>query len=434
MYAMTSHQAGERPTAEMPMPGGEAQMRLLSVMNNDNPMYQICQELPLLAKELRKYQNAAISTSRTCEDLEKDYLHGWPMVVLLLSMSQGAIKSIVGGTVAFDANQIDRWYDLPSNGIKGAGIYVIGLARKNSGGKFLNGAELRQLIDGLEQYLRGAKVINSYNKVELSDQQLKDKKWVMEVDSIHHQQGDPTDGSVAQFLNGKHDEKSIQELIASFKRRETNLDSTNAVRQIQSPLYVGSSLDLNKRENNYYRNLREMNRPLCLTVSILEALNLKMDIIIKTVLRIWKDEQLPLAERLVTTLARSLLHQTGFNSTQAEANSTTPTRSVLSLGWREVELKGFLTSNSHKMEVEMDKRESFLDNIQELNQKLENIRSTLDECQELQDGLQVTGLMQPSQILDRLNQAKVDMIEGQDRLRKQTKILEVYIEFYKQFK
>ncbi|KAM0429209.1 hypothetical protein ACHAQK_011254 [Fusarium lateritium] len=434
MYAMTSHQAGERPTAEMPMPGGEAQMRLLSVMNNDNPMYQICQELPLLAKELRKDQNAAISTSRTCEDLEKDYLHGWPMVVLLLSMSQGAIKSIVGGTVAFDANQIDRWYDLPSNGIKGAGIYVIGLARKNSGGKFLNGAELRQLIDGLEQYLRGAKVINSYNKVELSDQQLKDKKWVMEVDSIHHQQGDPTDGSVAQFLNGKHDEKSIQELIASFKRRETNLDSTNAVRQIQSPLYVGSSLDLNKRENNYYRNLREMNRPLCLTVSILEALNLKMDIIIKTVLRIWKDEQLPLAERLVTTLARSLLHQTGFNSTQAEANSTTPTRSVLSLGWREVELKGFLTSNSHKMEVEMDKRESFLDNIQELNQKLENIRSTLDECQELQDGLQVTGLMQPSQILDRLNQAKVDMIEGQDRLRKQTKILEVYIEFYKQFK
>ncbi|KAM0204937.1 hypothetical protein ACHAPA_002264 [Fusarium lateritium] len=418
----------------MPMPGGEAQMRLLSVMNNDNPMYQICQELPLLAKELRKDQNAAISTSRTCEDLEKDYLHGWPMVVLLLSMSQGAIKSIVGGTVAFDANQIDRWYDLPSNGIKGAGIYVIGLARKNSGGKFLNGAELRQLIDGLEQYLRGAKVINSYNKVELSDQQLKDKKWVMEVDSIHHQQGDPTDGSVAQFLNGKHDEKSIQELIASFKRRETNLDSTNAVRQIQSPLYVGSSLDLNKRENNYYRNLREMNRPLCLTVSILEALNLKMDIIIKTVLRIWKDEQLPLAERLVTTLARSLLHQTGFNSTQAEANSTTPTRSVLSLGWREVELKGFLTSNSHKMEVEMDKRESFLDNIQELNQKLENIRSTLDECQELQDGLQVTGLMQPSQILDRLNQAKVDMIEGQDRLRKQTKILEVYIEFYKQFK
>ncbi|KAM0228109.1 hypothetical protein ACHAP5_012030 [Fusarium lateritium] len=415
----------------MPMPGGETQLRLLSVMNNDNPIYQICQELPLLAKELRKDQNAAISTSRTCEDLENDDLHGWPMVVLLLSMSQGAIKSIVGGTVAFDANQIDRWYDLPSNGIKGAGIYVIGLARRNSGGKFLNGAELHQLIDGLEQYLRGAKVINSSNKVGLSEQQLKDKKWTMEVDSIHHQQSDPTDGSAAQFLNGEHDEKSIEELIASFKRRETNLDSTNAVRQIQSPLYVGSSLDLNKRENNYYRNLREMNRPLCLTVSILEALNLKMDIIIKIVLRTWKEEQLPLAERLVATLARSLLHQTGFNSTQAETNSTTPTRSVLSLGWREVELKGFLTSNSHKMEVEIDKRESFQDKLQELNQKLEHVRITLDECQELQDSSQATGLMQPGQILDRLNQAKVDMIERQDRLRKHTKKLQGFIDFYK---
>ncbi|CAJ0552183.1 Ff.00g061620.m01.CDS01 [Fusarium sp. VM40] len=362
---MTSNQ-----TAEMPMPGGETQLRLLRVMDNNNPIYQICQELPLLAKELRKEKDAAISTSRMCEDLEKDNLHGWPMVVLLLSMSQSAIKSIIGGTVAFDANKSDCWYDQPSSGIKGAGIYVIGLARKNSGGKFLNGAELRDLINGLEQYIRGAKVINSSSNVGLSAQQLEDKKWTMKVDGIYRQAGDPTDGSVAQFIK-KNGEKSIQELVTSFKRRVTNLDTTNTVRQIQSPLYVGCSIDLNTRVNNYYRNLRDTNKPLCLTVSVLEALNLKMDIIIKIALRTWKDEQLPLAERLVTTLARSLVHQTGFNATQAGANSTSPTRSVLSLGWRAVNIKGFLTSNSNEMEVEMDKRELFLDKLQELNQKLE---------------------------------------------------------------
>ncbi|KAJ3518718.1 hypothetical protein NM208_g14411 [Fusarium decemcellulare] len=122
-----------------------------------------------------------------------------------------------------------------------------------------------------------------------------------------------------QFITRTGDEGVISELIQSLRRRITGLDITKQVRHIQSPLYVGCSNDLRERVLSSSRQLRTRNRPLCLTVSVLKALNLEVEVVVRVVVRTWEPVQLSLAERLVATLAGSLLCWSGFNTTQAGA-------------------------------------------------------------------------------------------------------------------
>lgn len=50
---------------------------------------------------------------------------------------------------------------------------------------------------------------------------------------------------------------------------------------------------------------------------MLAANSTPVDLVPRVALRIWQNDQLSLAERLITNLAASLVCQTGFNATQA---------------------------------------------------------------------------------------------------------------------
>ncbi|KAL6354996.1 hypothetical protein LRP88_12354 [Fusarium phalaenopsidis] len=121
-----------------------------------------------------------------------------------------------------------------------------------------------------------------------------------------------------------------------FKRRcNRTLDPSGKARQIQSPLYVGCSTDLRSRTSAYKRSARRslasVNKPLCLVVNSLEALNLSVDLGVQIALRIWELDHLPLAEQLVPITACSLVHQCDFNATEAGGTGLSTVSSLATL-------------------------------------------------------------------------------------------------------
>ncbi|KAF4978801.1 hypothetical protein FZEAL_4868 [Fusarium zealandicum] len=412
-----------KATAEMPMPGGLTQLRLIKCLECQDSLYELSQELPRLAAELRSASGRPISTTKTSEAIEGDHLNGWEMVILLLSMSRRAIKSIIYGTVAYDGNLPSRWYDEPTSSVAIPGVYVIGLTRRRCDCKFLNEEELELLIGGLERYVRGYGVITGApSRAQMTIIQQAEVRWVRNVDDAYAEPGHQSNGSSAFFLGRTGDVALVLELIESLKRRITGLDGTKKIRHIQSPLYVGCSNNLRQRLATYKRNLRTANRPLYLTVSVLKALGLEVVVVPRVVMRTWKAEQLSLGERLVTTLAGSLITQYGFNATQAGAN-TGDGIGQGNLIWGPIEREGFLVSNLQSMEAEMSRREEFLADLSGFNTSLDNAVAISRECEVIRTHLDVSRLSTPLQILRALNECKLKLQYEQERLKKKNEIL-----------
>ncbi|KAJ4157068.1 hypothetical protein NW754_008710 [Fusarium falciforme] len=178
------------------------------------------------------------------------------------------------------------------------GVYVIGMSREGQQGKFSNINKIERLVDGLERYVKGARIclrhcnVTGTPSMTATDKALMD--WIRTVDPF----------SSSEIL-------TIEGVIEMFKKRcNRTRDPSGKVRQIQSPLSVGCSTYLRSRTNAYKRSARRslasVNKPLCLVVNTLEALNLSVDISVQIAIRIWEPNHLPLAEQLVTTIACSL--------------------------------------------------------------------------------------------------------------------------------
>jgi hypothetical protein len=302
-----------KATPERPMPGGPSQIRLIDMVETKDSLYELYMELPRLADELRKNPDCKkyrFNVSKTADDIEGDSASGWTMMILLHSMGKAVIKSIIGGTVASDRNV--NWYPHPSQASAESGIYVVGMSRVGQGGKFLTGDEIADLVRGLERYLSGAAVVNAGM---MTAAQRHDRDWVFTVDRVLDDPNNPYPHP--RFINGDGDCKALEALVESLGKRIRPGSPTT--RQVQSPLYVGCSTNLQKRLADYTPNrwFRGVNKPLALTASVLAALGTPVKLVPRVVLRTWKDGQLAPAERLVTTLAASLVCQTGFNAIQA---------------------------------------------------------------------------------------------------------------------
>lgn len=263
------------------------------------------------------------SVTQTVAAIQGDQAKGWKMLHLLYSMDRSVIRAIVRNTVAYDTlTSQAKWLQMPgpTEG-KVPGVYVIGLGRDD--GRFLNIKEMLKLADGIEDYVSGYHQIKRYHRIRvqggvvlLSPAEQAQIDWVNRVDK----------GSVvtrpvpddAQYLKQDAEVPRIEALASGLRARcQIALDPTQSVRQVQSPLYVGCSVDLRRRTESYSRDgLVDMNKPLGLTLRVLEALEIPMKLSIQVAIKIWELDQLPLAEQLVATLAGSLVYQYGFNATE----------------------------------------------------------------------------------------------------------------------
>ncbi|KAH6999755.1 hypothetical protein EDB80DRAFT_584523 [Ilyonectria destructans] len=322
------------PTAEMLMPGGQEQQDLLDVLEKHNSL-----------------------------------------------MDRSAIRAIIRGTVAFDTFKEEaKWLEIPGEAEgKVPGVYVIGLSRRDHDGQFLNILETEKLICGLQNYIDGYRALDRHrSRVQLqvatqgnlTPQDKERISWVFKADGfpgvvLPH-------GSIpeAKFVESDHDVTNIEALIKSFQRRcDVTLDPSKEIRQVQSPIYVGCSSNLRERTSDYsLKDPTGLNNPLALTVNILSALDLPVNLAVQVALRIWESDQLPFAEQLVATLASSLVYQHGFNDTEVggTAGSTVTTSSLLAA--RELIMchNQTMSENVKKTIAEMEKRLEFIKTLESL--------------------------------------------------------------------
>lgn len=316
------------PTATMPMPGGQDQIRLLNAFEKRAALLELSLQLPELADSLEAdpvMQSRNFSISRTTSAIRGDEDNSSAMVKLLHSMELGAIKAVVRGTVAHDSFLDDaKWFKMPVKAEgKVPGVYVIGLSRDQCQGKFLNILEMEKLVAGIHKYIEGFKLLEtlphpSKRSAPVLPRERELLQWVNEVDSTD-EVAPKSFPETARFIDKDSEVPSIEALASMFKGRcNRTLDPTGLVRQVQSPLYVGCSIDLLSRTSRYLRKgLVGVNKPLGLTVGVLAALDLPVSLSIHVALRVWRPDHLPLAEQLLATLGSSLAYQSGFNATEA---------------------------------------------------------------------------------------------------------------------
>ncbi|RKL47032.1 hypothetical protein BFJ72_g2769 [Fusarium proliferatum] len=401
-----------RVTAEMPMPGNEAQMELIDAVSRGNSLYELYLRLPRLADDLENNQvlkDNEFDIVNTVRSLRRDA--SWPMCELLHSMSPKVIKSIIQGTVAYDSHPkqsegrslINSEFPCFETPVKGRdppipGVYVIALYRQFTShrGEFLNIAEMKMLIEDMEEYVKGYRVHAKLradiragirrSESDLSRDDLLAVRLVRGVDFYAaYKPSTMSDTAPPLFIKDDGDAAEIEALVRTYRAMcRPDLDPTERVRMRQSPLYVGCSNNLGDRTHRYTQtSVKGINKPLGLTISIFRRQHVPVELAVKVVLRTWQTDQLPMAEQLIMTLAGSLVYQHGFNATEGGGTGykTVGSGESLKTNMEYVMSRvGFIRDNFGNTVNELEARKRFLDSLVEIDDELTEIIETMTHC------------------------------------------------------
>ncbi|WAO92422.1 Hypothetical protein NCS54_00993100 [Fusarium falciforme] len=387
-------------TAEMPMPGGQEQMDLIKICQEDGSLYPMCLELQNLADRLEHNQilsDNQFAVVETVKALRRG--RGWRMYELLHSMPHDIIQSIVQGTVAFDYfNDSATWLRTPdSDDGQVPGIYVVGLSRVDKRGWFLNIKEVKKLIKGIKRYIAGYKTISKHissvndgavsfgNLAAFSVQERDDVQFVALVDGDADKFKPGHSTTLPKWVTKDDELPRFDALLRTYERMcDEELDPTGLVRMRQSPLYVGCSKDLRKRMRMYNRkSLKGTNRHLGLTIDVLAQISLSVVVHVRPVLLIWKKDQLPLAEQLITTIAGSLVYQYGFNAIETGGTGSNTVVSNVNLASNARMVMSALDDmriNVRETLTRLEGRKQFLGRLREAQQEATTISETMQAC------------------------------------------------------
>ncbi|EKJ68722.1 hypothetical protein FPSE_11100 [Fusarium pseudograminearum CS3096] len=369
-------------SAEMPMPGGDDQMKLVDLCARSNSLYELYLQLPKLAHDLERNPVMRQNNFRVVETVRSLREMSWVVCELLHSMSPRVVESIVKGTFAYDSQRHIDCYPKPSK-YDGEipGIYVVGLSRRGEKGRFLNINEMETLIQWLQFYIEGYLAYAKKQYADLSSDEEIALKRLKAVDS--EAGGNPSPKPV--FIEKDEEIPRIRALIDTFKKMcNRSLDATGTVRMLQSPLYVGCSKNLADRMSIYEKNsLKGMNKPLGLTVCIMRKLNKPLKLHVCNVIRIWEPTQLPIAEQLVASLASSLIYQHGFNATEAGGtgpNTITSASGIMHNTKMVMSDLKHLATNAKNSIAELEQRKGFVDSLNKIRGSVADIAVTMEQC------------------------------------------------------
>lgn len=431
------------PTAQMPMPGGPQQQQLLSLLEDYETYWEISHKLPDVAFELR---NDSIVKARK---FGASQLHSLPeyddedrmkMLKLLLSMDRTVIRAIIGGTVAHDTfhNRVP-WLEMPGPLEKVPGVYVVGLSRDGCDGEFLKVEEMKELILGIQRYIKGFEFINQRSQAKWSSGPVTAPLSAFQqglVDWVKKVNGVSTPGILdsAQYIEQDSDLPSIQALLSMFESWcRASLDPTQKVRQTSSPLFVGFSVEMNATLATCDQaQLLSMNKPMVLTVQILRALGHPVKACVQVALRIWEVDQVFIAEQLVVALAGSMVYDHGFSHTEtsfAMLSSMTSAESVKALGESHVLIMGCLSTwldNVKGINKEIDNRLEFAQVLDRLATKVPVAIDAINECAATLDKITLPSRMTWSeceQLMKDIEEGAKADIEEHRLLKRQAEIL-----------
>ncbi|TQV95958.1 hypothetical protein IF1G_05787 [Cordyceps javanica] len=300
-----------------------------------------------------------------------------------MSMSPFTLQSLMMGTVARDAfvTGSEHW-----PGKDGPGIYAVGIAVVGRFGAFLKSNELEDLASNVDKYVEAYRAYKVLSSLRTGPQNAS-IQFATAVDSSIH----------TFFKYGCrsitcNDDADRAALFAERLRHRATyaklLDPSGDSVQMQSPLYIGCSDQVVERIKSYDPpKFDRINKLLGLTLNLLSYMEIPSRAIARSVMPIWDHRHLNQAERLVTTLASSLVSQEGFNATEAGGNPSTASGSA----FRENQMQVFV--NKPYFNDNIIKATNTLKAIEDYQEELITLRDKLRDqersFQELRDRLSV---------------------------------------------
>ncbi|KAI1047162.1 hypothetical protein LB505_013077 [Fusarium chuoi] len=383
-------------SADMPMLWDEAHCRLIDSCVRNESLVELFLQLRKLADDLDGNQTMKDNNFLVASTVNALRNYDWTMCEILHSMSVPVVRSIVKNTFAFDVhNRTITPFRIPHGKLDEdvPGVYVIGLMIPNRGGQFLNTRELELLIQDMKLYTQGYEAFvkhDGWKSAAMTSGEDKARRLVKAVDNSSGAQIDKDTGPM--FIEKEEELWRVRALIKTFEGMcDRSLDPSGTTHSSQSPLYVGCSKKLKQRTQVYNNwNVKGINKPLGLTVSILRKLNKPPDLVLGCVCRIVKKEHLPKAEQLVTTIAGSLVYQHGFNATESGG---TGLKSIPTDGGIKANIEYLICStrvlldNLRDSLEEVDLRVRFLNDMAQVEGELVKIKEVLDDCAEALENL-----------------------------------------------
>ncbi|KAJ4394899.1 hypothetical protein N0V93_004119 [Gnomoniopsis smithogilvyi] len=321
------------PTSEMPLMKG-FMARFTQAIDENNSMFEISLMLKD-AVDQAKAVSDLIPVERTIGEFERErYIQ---MVQLLHYVHPLMLKAIARGTLAYEHENNPAFRDQYQYNAKTVpGTYAVSVSINGRGGKFLNQRELERLAEYIDEYGDAAEAFHKKGEWDAmrNIDHAEHMGFVDMVDSKLSGSSSKVGNSAPRFAPAPGTAKNLRELAEMFRRRiDATLPSADDVRedfQIQAPVMIGCTSEAIWEGTEHHEPKFLKDRPLsptagslqsttptwALTLSILAVMGMKFKVVRVAALAIFDLKDLSRSEILLTTVAQSLVWQTGFNIIQ----------------------------------------------------------------------------------------------------------------------
>jgi len=166
------------------------------------------------------------------------------------------------------------------------------------------------------------------------------------------------------------------------QRISATLDPSGTTRQRQSVVQVGCSTNLDRRMNDHdpLAGLGNSSKAWALLCSCLKKLKIRFEPVIVPIVKVWKPDQLRLAEIMVTMLASSMMWDGGLNEVQAGGRAARADPDKFGEALKQIFIiKPWATANLQSSHQELQRRGEALSVYQQIDEQPEEIGSTIEK-------------------------------------------------------
>lgn len=405
------------PTVEMPLMTG-IRAEMLQTMDSRRSLYSLSLHFGSIIKEL---ESLAREPSRTIVEFKIDSsANKWRMIHILHAIPRVLLRSIICGTVAYDAHKGRVEYSRGGPGIYVIGIYINRDTSKTPAGSFLTWREMAVLIRHLENYIEAYEIIKS-KRVRSQDDRGK-VRVASNIDKAYQKSLPYGATEKTLFIDSDVQAENVRALVRGLKERKPATTQDRDTAQHQSPLYVGCSDNVEARLASYnlQKGVSGINKLLALTVSVIKFMGLIPMLIRRVALRTWEPKQLAPAEKLVIALARSSCHMDRFNVAEGGGKVSADRLAVLERGKEEVMREGHYRRNLKASLEDMTERIAFVENQTEIRDSIPEMQRIIKNMEKDED--------QRSRLLNldvaHAERVQQELDEELDRITKRNELLE----------
>ena len=166
------------------------------------------------------------------------------------------------------------------------------------------------------------------------------------------------------------------------QRMSATLDPDGTTRQKQSVIQVGCSGNLDRRMNDHepLADLSRSSHSWALLCSCLKKLKIRFESVCLPIVKVWKPDQLKLAEIMVTMLSGSMIWDGGLNEVQPGGRAARADPGKFGEALKQIFIhKSWTTDNLNESEKKLQARIEALEVYQDLDNWENGIESTINK-------------------------------------------------------